>query len=375
MERQKIGIVGGGQLGRMLTEAALPLGFEVTVIDPNDNCPAAQAGAEQIQAALTDYDAVLDLARKTDVITWEIEHIDTKALEDIQERSLCAVEPSLHTLRIIQDKLCQKQMLQKAGIPVAKFIQLASEQDLTTAFSQFGGVIVKTRTGGYDGRGNLVVTSSEDWPEIQRQFNAPLYAEKIEDFQAELAVIIARDTAGNIAQYPTVQTIHQDNICHTVLAPASLDPRLQVEAEEIAHETAAHLEGVGIFAIEMFLTADDKILVNEIAPRVHNSGHHTIEANQTSQFEQHIRAITGLPLGNTEMVRPAAAMVNIIGDRNGPVDLSGLERVMDLPDTHVHLYGKSPTKVARKMGHITVRANTIDEALRLATKARKEITV
>ena len=371
MERQRIGIVGGGQLGRMLTEAALPLGFEVTVVDPLENCPAAQAGAEQIQAQLKDHDAVYALADRSDVITWEIEHIDTESLEDLA----CPVEPSPLMLFVIQDKLRQKKFLQEAGIPVAEFMPIDNAQDLETAFDKFGKVIVKTRTGGYDGRGNLVLESSAQWGHARDTFTGSLYAEKIQDFQAELAVIIARDRYGNIVQYPIVQTIHEDNICNLVLAPAPVDPKLRLAAEEIAHETASHLEGAGVFAIEMFLTDADKVLVNEIAPRVHNSGHHTIEANRTSQFEQHIRAITGLPLGCTEMVTPAAAMINILGERDGETVLTGLETVLSLPDTHVHLYGKAPTKIARKMGHITVRAGTLDEAKKIAIKARKELTI
>jgi 5-(carboxyamino)imidazole ribonucleotide synthase len=374
MERKRVGIVGGGQLGMMLTEAAQPLGFDVTVIDPGENCPATQAGAEQIQASLTDADAVRDLASRTDIITWEIEHINVQALMDLP----VPVEPSPHTLAIIKDKLHQKLMLANAGIPVADFMDLKAttfNQDMARAFATFGNVIVKTRTGGYDGRGNLVATP-DNWQELTDKFgDTPLYAEQIEPFQKELAVIIARDVRGSIAQYPVVETIHENNICNLVLAPAAIDPRIQSAAEEIAHETANHLEGAGVFAIEMFLTNSDEVLVNEIAPRVHNSGHHTIEANQTSQFAQHIRAITGLLLGSTAMVSPAAAMINILGERNGNVMLSGLDRVLALPNTHVHLYGKVPTKVARKMGHITVLADTVDEARQLAVKARSYLTI
>ncbi len=372
MEVSRIGIVGGGQLGRMLTEAALPLGFEVTVIDPAENCPAAQAGAKQIEAPLTDPSAIQELADEGDVVTWEIEHINAEALMSLD----IPVEPSPHTLQLIQDKLHQKDMLSKGGIPVADFTAIYDEGALADAFHAFGNVIVKTRTGGYDGRGNLMVASMTDWPQIKATFGEqPLYAEKVVPFQKELAVIIARDKQGVVAQYPVVETIHENNICHLVLAPAPIDPAVQAEAEEVAHEVARKLEGAGVFAIEMFLTEDDEVLVNEIAPRVHNSGHHTIEANQTSQFEQHIRAISGLPLGSTEMVAPAAVMVNILGDRNGAVALSGLEKVLALPDTHVHLYGKSPVKVARKMGHITVRSESLSEARELALRARRALKI
>ena len=373
MERQRIGIVGGGQLGRMLTEVALPMGHEVMVIDPGENCPAAQVGAEQIQASLTDGDAITELAKQTDVVTWEIEHINAEVLTELNT----PVEPSPQTLITIKDKLHQKEMLRTGGIPVADFMPIHSIRDFTTAFDYFyGGVIVKTRTGGYDGRGNMVVSSLSDWELLKDRFGStPLYAEEIEAFQKELSVIVARDTSGNVTTYPVVETIHKDNICHLVLAPAQIEPSVRVDAEEIAHETAARLKGAGVFAIEMFLTEEEKVLVNEIAPKVHNSGHHTIEANITSQFEQHIRATTGQPLGSTEMLVAGAAMINILGERNGDVELSGLNIVKTMPNTFVHLYGKSPTKIARKMGHVTVLADSVEQAQQLAIKAREEISI
>ncbi|HEV2403120.1 MAG TPA: 5-(carboxyamino)imidazole ribonucleotide synthase [Candidatus Saccharimonadales bacterium] len=373
MEHGRVGIVGGGQLGRMLTDAALPLGFAVTVIDPVENCPAAQAGAEQIQASLKDPDAIRSLASRTDVVTWEIEDIDVTALEGLPT----AVEPSPYTLGTIQDKLRQKRMLVRAGLPVAAFMDLDPnrlDRDVDMAFKAFGAVIIKARTGGYDGRGNMSVRPDNSQGIFDRFGDTQLYVERLVPFQKELAVIVARDVLGNIAQYPVVETIHENNICHLVLAPAGIDPRIRADAEEIAHETAGHLDGAGVFAIEMFLTDGDELLINEIAPRVHNSGHHTIEANATSQFEQHIRAITRLPLGSTEMISPAA-MINILGERNGPVALRGLGRVLSLPGTHVHLYGKEPTKMERKMGHIVVISDDVEEARVIALKARRELTI
>lgn len=373
IEGNHIGIVGGGQLGRMLTEAAKPLGFEVTVVDPTPNCPASQAGAEQIQAGLKDLQAVKDLAGVSDVITWEIEHIDVDTLRAAQE-SGTLVEPDPETLGTIQDKLTQKQFLSRRGIPVASFMALDKKADLHSAQTELGDIIIKTRFGGYDGRGNAVITQPS-WQDIQDRFgDAPVYAEKIVPFQKELAVISARDRAGNIVTYPVVETVHRNNICHMVLAPAPIPVEHQKAAEEIAQETLRELGGAGVFAIEMFLTENDELLVNEIAPRVHNSGHHTIEANVTSQFEQHIRAVSGLPLGSTDMLRPSV-MINILGERNGEVTLRGLERVLALPEVHPHLYGKAPTKIERKMGHLTVIARTVEEAKILAEKARKELSI
>lgn len=373
IDGNRIGIVGGGQLGRMLTEAAKPLGFEVIVVDPTPDCPASQAGAEQIQAGLKDFQAIEDLADSSDVITWEIEHIDINTLRDAQERG-AVVEPSPDTLETIQDKFKQKQFLISHGVPVAPFMPLDTLGQLDEAQAELQDVIVKARFGGYDGRGNAAM-KQPNWQDIRDRFgDMPVYAEQIVPFQKELAVISARDRLGNIVTYPVVETIHRNNICHMVLAPAPVPVEQHKTAEEIAHETLRKLDGAGVFAIEMFLTDNDELLVNEIAPRVHNSGHHTIEVNATSQFEQHIRAVSGLPLGSTESRGPAV-MINILGDRNGDVSLRGLEKVLALPDVHVHLYGKRPTKVERKMGHITIMAETVEAAKILAEKARKELSI
>jgi phosphoribosylaminoimidazole carboxylase PurK protein len=372
MEGNRIGIVGGGQLGRMLTEAAKPMGFEITVLETGYPSPAAQAGARQIEGSIKDPAAIRSLAGEVDVMTWEIEHIDTEALSELA----IPVHPAPETLVMIKDKLQQKQYLRQRGIPVADYAAIEDDSDIRRAFHDFGSVILKTRFGGYDGRGNQVLRNNpEEWPAAREKLGVTsLYAEQVLPFQKELAVIAARNRAGDIATYPVVETVQKDNICHIVLAPADIVPDAYYAAEEIAHETLKHMQGAGVFGIEMFLTEDDEVVVNEIAPRVHNSGHHTIEANKTSQFEQHIRAITGLPLGSTEMIAPAA-MINILGERNGEVELKGLDKVLAIPDAHVHLYGKSPTKVARKMGHITVRAHSVAEARELAIKAREELEI
>jgi phosphoribosylaminoimidazole carboxylase PurK protein len=273
-------------------------------------------------------------------------------------------------------------MLIKAGLPVAKSVALTSRgldlaktTHLDEVVRMLGGtVILKTRTGGYDGRGNLLFDGNyarvdevlgSDWDNI--------YAERIVSFEKELSVVAARDVQGNIVVYPTAETIHKDNICHTVITPAGIRPALIKDAQEIAHQTLAQLEGAGIFAIEMFAT-EDEVIINEIAPRVHNSGHHTIEANITSQFEQHIRAITGMPLGSTAMRSPAAAVINILGRREEPLTREGIDRVLALPDTHPHFYGKSSRK-ARKIGHITVLGDSVEEVLRIAHQARSEFAV
>lgn len=360
----------------MLTLAALPLGFRVVALNPTANSPAAQVGAEEIVADLYDGEALQQLAATSDFITIEIEHLDVRALQNI-ERLGKPVNPSPEIIRIIQDKLFQKEFLDSAGIPVAPFVGIKSEKDARAALKQFNGkMLIKTRLGAYDGRGNMVVESDADIREAFKQFaGTPLYAEQFIPFEKELAVMVARSMDDNIALYPLVQTIHERNICTEVLAPAPVSTDIHKKAFDIANSVAELLQGAGTFGIEMFLTKSGKILINEIAPRVHNSGHYTTEASRTSQFEQHIRAISGLPLGDTSMVVPAAVMINILGERDGPTILEGLGKALSIPETSVHLYGKSPTKIDRKMGHITSTGKTIDQARERAEMARKEISI
>lgn len=369
---ERIGIVGGGQLGRMLTEAAHPLGFKVEVLDPTPNSPAAQVGAKQTEAELYDEHAIKGLAERNDVTTWEIEHINTHALKNAGMLG-CNIQPSPKTLEIIQDKFFQKKFLRDKGLPVADFKLIPNDFFLDIAKKYLGSsLMIKSTRGGYDGRGNHVY-AGEPLDELHDRLGSEIYAEEIINFERELAVIAARDTKGKIAVYPPVETVHKDNICHTVLAPAGAEQRVLDDAREIAHETLRHLGGAGIFAIEMFQT-DQSVLINEIAPRVHNSGHLTIEANKTSQFEQHIRAITGMPLGSTEMRVPAAAMINILGIRKEPLNRAGLEQVLALPDTHPHFYGKD-SRPARKIGHITVLGASVDEVSERAKHAREALEI
>jgi phosphoribosylaminoimidazole carboxylase PurK protein len=359
-EIQRIGIVGDGQLGRMLTQAALPMGFEVTVLGTaGPNSPAAQVGARQLEGALTDGDAIRQLAEQTDVVTWEIEHINADALSDLEEDGV-NVQPSPRSLTTIQDKLLQKMFLEQARIPLPQFDWLNDAEDLVSFHEEFVDIIVKARRGGYDGRGNLVFEPWMSFADIIQHFEddegnpRPIYAEKMVRFQRELAVIGARDMAGRIALYPVVETVQKDNICQMVTAPAKIDPRIREEAEEVGRTVIESFAGAGVFAVELFQDEQDKILVNEVAPRVHNSGHFSIEGSETSQFEQHIRAITGMPLGSTAMTAPAAVMVNILGTRTGEMteQMQSNFTIEVGNSTFVHWYGKSP-RAARKIGHIT----------------------
>lgn len=368
--------MGGGQLGRMLTEAAIPLGLEVTVIDPTPNAPAAQVGAKQIQAPLTDKKALAILGSETDVITFEIEHIDTDTLIDMANSGI-SVSPHPETLHMIKDKLGQKQFLRTIGIPVPDFQGISNPHDIISlAETVRFPLILKTRFGGYDGRGNAVI---RDETELAAAFTKlkgkELYVEQYLPFEKELAIIVARNTKGDIVVYPVVETIHKNSICHMVLAPAQVTNDVAEKAKHLATETMKHLQGAGVFAIEMFLLQSGDVLVNEIAPRVHNSGHLTIEASHTSQFTQHLLAITGQPLGSTEMKTPAAAMINILGDRTGPATPAGIEEAEKIPGVKVHMYGKTEVRPERKMGHITAIAETLEIAEENAIRARSLISL
>lgn len=371
-----VGIVGGGQLGRMLTQAAVALGLQVVVVNPSVNSPASQVGADEIVGDLYDEQALRQLAKVSDVMTIEIEHLGADTLE-LLTKSGHHVHPSPETIRLIQDKYQQKVFLRSAKIPIAEFKEISSPADAKKALEAFGGkMLLKTKHGAYDGRGNALISNQQELSAALEQFEGrELYAEAFVPFTKELAVMVARDTTGEVKTYPFVETFHERNICVEVHAPAPVEKTVHTKAEELATNVAKHLKGAGVFGIEMFLTASGEVLVNEVAPRVHNSGHYTIEACKTSQFEQHIRAITGMPLGSTSMKVPAAVMINILGERDGDTVIEGQEAAEAIPDTYVHLYGKSPTKIDRKMGHITSTGKDIAEAQTRAQQARKAISI
>ena len=370
---QTIGIVGGGQLGRMLTLAAKPLGFDVVVLDPGKDCPASQVGAHQIVGGLYDKKALRQLAKACDFVTVEIEHFDTDTLQKIAQAGK-PVHPAPATVAMIQDKFLQKEFLTKAGVAVAPYVPIKDLGAGFVALDDFGGkMILKTRHGAYDGRGNFVIRDTRQLRKVMQKFgNDELYAEKLMPFKKELSVIVAKDTRGKSKFYPVVELIHQRSICLETLAPASISQKAHKNALKLAKRVAKHLKGAGVFAIEMFLLKDDVVLVNEIAPRVHNSGHYTIEGCVTSQFEQHIRAITGLPLGDTSLVAPAASMVNILGTKNADIT-PDFRKALGRADTHIHWYGKTPVKIDRKMGHITSTGKNIRQASKRANQARKGV--
>ena len=373
---QTIGIVGGGQLGRMLTFAAKKLGFTVIVLDPTENSPAGQVADEQLLADYKDGEAIKSLAQFSDILTFEIEHVHDRTLLALEESGKI-VHPSPATLGIIKDKLKQKEFLQKSGIPVAPFYAVENKSDIQKVAEKIGyPFLLKARTEAYDGRGNVVVKHKGAIDKaIEKLKGRPLYIEEFVPFEKELAVMVARSTNGEIVTYPVVETTHVENICDTVIVPARASASAQENARRLAVKTMESLRGAGVFGIEMFVINDDNVLVNEIAPRVHNSGHYSIEASVTSQFEQHIRAITGLPLGITELLTKAVVMKNILGEKNGPGNAYGLEKALKIPGVSVHMYGKHESRPGRKMGHITVMGETVEECLRKVKAARKAIVI
>ena len=372
----RIGIVGGGQLGKMLTQSAKKLGFYVTVIDPTPDSPAGQVADKQIVADYRDEKAILKLAKLSDFITFEIELANDKALNDLVKKGK-AINPSPITLGIIRDKLKQKEFLQKNKIPIAKFVKISSQQDIVNAAEAFGyPFLLKARTDAYDGRGNFVVHKKVDISKgLNKLKGRHLYVEKFIKFKKELAVMVAKNIKGEIKIYPVVQSIHIDNICDTVIAPAPVSKKQYKKAQRLAKKVVNILKGAGVFGIEMFLDMKDNVLVNEIAPRVHNSGHYTIEGCVTSQFEQHIRAITNLPLGNTDLTSKAVVMKNILGEKNGNGMPFGIEKALKIKNVSIHIYGKRESRPQRKMGHITVVGNTVEECLKKANRAREMIFI
>ncbi|NQZ84173.1 MAG: 5-(carboxyamino)imidazole ribonucleotide synthase [Nanoarchaeales archaeon] len=356
-----IGIIGGGQLCRMMGQEIerKNLNHEIIALDPTPNCPATPFIKEQIIGDYKDENKIRELAKKVDVLTFEIELANAEVLKEIENYGV-VVCPSPESLYTIQDKFRQKIFLKKNGLPVPDFVQIKSREDLVNGLNQFGyPALLKATQDSYDGRGNYVIKSEEDIDIGLKLFeNRPLMLDRFINFKKEISIIAARDLNGNIKTYDACENIHKDNILDITIAPAKISDEISKKADDVATKVMSVFNGAGVFGIELFVTEDDNILINEIAPRVHNSGHHTIDACNTSQFEQHIRAITGMELGDTDLISNAV-MCNILGtDFEGEFDL-----VCDnLPsNVTVHMYDKKIAKPKRKLGHVTILAvNEID---------------
>jgi 5-(carboxyamino)imidazole ribonucleotide synthase len=336
----------------MITEAAKNLSehiSEIIVLDPTENCPAAQAGAKQIVGDFKDELAILKLAERSDIITYEIESGNTDVLSKLKAE----IEPSPSTLSIIQDKLSQKTFLSENELPISQFYEITYLDNLREKINELGlPVLLKSRRDAYDGRGNFKITSPDEVEKAYQYFDGKsLMVEKFVNFKMEVSVIAARNTKGDIATYPLVENIHENNILKMTIAPARVSDNVIKDAGKIAKKTMEVLKGAGVFGIEMFIDQDDKILINEIAPRVHNSGHHTLQSCKTSQFEQHLRAILGLELGSTDLVHKTV-MCNILG----PDGFEGKYKPVQLEKDGVYLkmYGKDVSKPQRKLGHFNV---------------------
>ncbi len=361
-----LGIIGGGQLGMMIAEAAKKMPEQVTkiiVLDPTKNCPAAQVGAEQIIADFKDKNAIEELASKSDIITYEIESGDSDVLKSVEKDA--EINPSPETLRIIQDKFLQKSFLKENNIPVPEFIEISSFGDLEEGLKKFGfPALLKARRDAYDGRGNFKIDSPEQTRTGFDYFKGQkLMLEKFVPFKMEVSVIAARNTKGEIKTFPLVENIHEDNILRETIAPARISDEVAKKAEEIASITMDVLKGAGVFGIEMFVTRDNQILINEIAPRVHNSGHHTLQSSETSQFEQHLRAILGLDLGSTKLVNHTI-MYNVLGSKTFEGEYKPI--TLSEPNIFLKMYGKSISKPLRKLGHFNLVAEndeTIEQLL------------
>jgi 5-(carboxyamino)imidazole ribonucleotide synthase len=348
-----LGVVGGGQLGRMLAEAAGPLGVEVLVLDPTPDCPAAPVCRDQIVAEFDDEDALADLADRADTLTYEIELADPDALDRVSAAAGVPVHPDPDTLRTIEDKLVQKRRLAEAGVPVPPFRAVDSVADVRDAVESLGApVMLKARTGGYDGRGNVPVEDVEWAEDAFEQLDGPAMAESFVDFDRELSVIAVQGD-DEVATFPVGENRHEPEILRETVVPARTDEAARERASEVALSVLERLDGRGVFGIELF-EVDGEILVNEIAPRPHNSGHWTIEGAPTSQFEQHVRATLGWPLGGTDLRGPTAS-ANLLGDVDDPCDaaLSGVDRILETPGAALHWYGKREARPLRKMGHVT----------------------
>lgn len=359
-EPKTIAVVGGGQLCRMMAEAAAPLGYEIVFLDSTPNAPAQPVSRRQIVGALEDPAPLKRLLKYADFLTFDIELADADQIQSID--SSVPIHPNPKTLSCIQDKLKQKRMLQKEGIPTPDFRSVETEEDLSQAGKERGfPLMVKSRFGGYDGRGNFLLRDEDSIKNVFSKLTGPLMVEDYVDFERELAVIGAKNSKDRRV-YPPTCTVHKDEILRHTVTPAPVSDSVKEEAIRVALETMQLLEGRGVFGIELFQT-DGSILLNEIAPRPHNSGHWTIEGAVTSQFEQHVRAVTDSPLGSTELIEPSVT-VNILGEnKNKNVRLGGVKEVLSSPRTHFHWYGKKVERPLRKMGHFTVTGNKPREEL------------
>ncbi|ANC75564.1 5-(carboxyamino)imidazole ribonucleotide synthase [Fictibacillus phosphorivorans] len=362
--QQTLGILGGGQLGRMMALSAREMGLNVVVLEPGENSPCGQVADHQITTAYDDREGIKKLAEQSDVVTYEFENIDAESANWLEENA--NLPQGSRLLAVTQHRLKEKETLQKAGVPVAPYRPVTDFRSLQRAVEELGyPSVLKTCRGGYDGKGQFVIKQESDLEIaatlLEKETDCVL--EAWVDFEKEISVIITRSVSGEVKSFPIAENIHKENILHQTIAPARITNKTADQAKLLAGSIATELELVGTLAVEMFVAKDGTIYVNELAPRPHNSGHYTIEACETSQFDQHVRAVCNWPLGNTELIKPAV-MINILGEHHETV----LREIGNLGEAKLHLYGKKEAKAKRKMGHITVLGDTIEQALEKAER-------
>lgn len=369
-QHQILGVLGGGQLGRMLIQSAINYNQDIHILDPDPNAPCRDIAQHFAVGSLKDFETVYAFGQNCDVITVEIEAVNTDALQKLADEGK-SVYPQPHILKLIQDKREQKQFYQLHGIPTADFILTENKADVI-AKKDFLPAVNKLGKEGYDGRGVQILRKESD---LENAFDAPGLLEKLIDFDKEIAVTVAKNESGDLIAFPAVECAFHPtaNLVEFLFAPAEISAEIEAKAQEIAKEVILKLDMVGILAVELFVTKSGEVLVNEIAPRPHNSGHHTIEANFTSQFEQHLRAVMNWPLGNPDLRCPAA-MINLLGEDgfSGPAVVEGKEEALAEKGVYIHLYGKKLTKPFRKMGHVTILDENIN-ALKSKAHRIKEL--
>lgn len=356
MNIKRVGIIGGGQLAWMMADAAKKLGIQLIVQTPSQNDPAAKIADDLVLAKIDDAKATAELATRCDVITFENEFVDLEALQVLADRGVC-FRPSLKTLAPLLDKYHQRSYLAKIGLPSPQFMAIESGEQNTSAFG-FPAVL-KVRRHGYDGQGTFIVKNLDELnATCKRLEKAELLLEEFVFFDRELAIIAARSASGEIVVYPVVETQQEEQVCRRVITPAAVSSEVSSQVESIGRILLTQLQAVGVFGIELFLTGDGKVLVNEIAPRTHNSGHYTLDACETSQFEMLLRAVTGLPLGSPALKCAGAVMVNLLGYEHSQQDYRAVrEKIAAIPRACVRWYGKSESRPGRKLGHVTVLLN------------------
>ena len=371
---KKLGIIGGGQLGKMTILEARKMDIHTTVLTEEYPSPASEISNDHIVGSLYDAEKIRELASRVDVITIEIEHINVEILKELEAEGK-KVFPQSKVIELIQDKSKQKELLNKNKIPTSKW-KMTSKETIREDIEEFGfPVVQKSCCGGYDGRGVFILKDKSD---IEKMIEGESFLEAFVPCEKEIAVMVARNSNGEIKTYPVVEMVFDErtNICDTVIAPAMVDKEIARLAEKLAIECVEALDGIGIYGVEMFLTKDGKVLINEVAPRPHNSGHYTIEGCRTSQYEQFIRAISNYNLGNTEILAPSC-MVNVLGEDGykGTVKVEGINEMLKIDSAYLHLYGKKETKPFRKMGHITALSTTQEDALKKALDARNQLKI